>query len=100
MSEGTSLPPGAVVLVAANLTLYHVSSLQARSEGKHVRALVVINPGNPTGQVLDKQVLVDIVKFCKQVRLAVAAGSCPRRWCGALEQPVALRVWKAHLKCV
>lgn len=34
-----------------------------------MRALVVINPGNPTGQVLDKSNLVDIIKFCKQVRV-------------------------------
>ena len=34
----------------------HVQLLceQARSEGKCVRALVVINPGNPTGQILTR----------------------------------------------
>ncbi len=42
--------------------------MQARGDGTCVRALVVINPGNPTGQVLDKECLVDIIKFCKQVQ--------------------------------
>ena len=28
--------------------------LQAKADGKEVRALVVINPGNPTGGVLSK----------------------------------------------
>jgi DNA-binding transcriptional MocR family regulator len=45
----------------------------ARAEGKHVRAMVVINPGNPTGQVLDRSNQEDIVKFCKKVRC--------RAWC-------------------
>ncbi|GAB4822530.1 hypothetical protein N2152v2_009576 [Parachlorella kessleri] len=58
---------------AANLSDMHDQVQQARSEGKCVRALVVINPGNPTGQVLDKQVLVDIVKFCKREHLILIA---------------------------
>jgi len=35
-----------------------------RKKGLDVRALVVINPGNPTGQCLSKQNMADIVKFC------------------------------------
>ncbi|CAH1638462.1 unnamed protein product [Spodoptera littoralis] len=33
------------------------------SEHSHVRALVVINPGNPTGQVLTRQNMEEIIKF-------------------------------------
>ena len=38
------------------------------SQGKQVRALVVINPGNPTGQVLDRENQELLIKFCKQAR--------------------------------
>ncbi|KAK4256428.1 hypothetical protein QN277_009295 [Acacia crassicarpa] len=37
----------------------------AKSKGINVRALAVINPGNPTGQVLSEENQRDIVKFCK-----------------------------------
>lgn len=37
------------------------------------RALVVINPGNPTGQVLSKKNIEDIIKFAKQNNLFICA---------------------------
>lgn len=37
------------------------------SQGKQVRALVVINPGNPTGQVLDRENQEVLIRFCKKV---------------------------------
>ncbi|KAI4972604.1 hypothetical protein ZWY2020_003529 [Hordeum vulgare] len=43
----------------------------ARSRGINVRALVVINPGNPTGQVLAEENQDDIVKFCKNEGLVL-----------------------------
>lgn len=46
---------------------------EARTQGKNVRALVVINPGNPTGQCLDKDNQVEIVKFCKEEGLVLLA---------------------------
>ncbi|KAL4421585.1 hypothetical protein ABPG75_010876 [Micractinium tetrahymenae] len=45
----------------------------ARSQGKQVRALVVINPGNPTGQVLDWENQELLIKFCKQEQLVLLA---------------------------
>uniref|UniRef100_A0A0D9VQC8 Aminotransferase class I/classII large domain-containing protein n=1 Tax=Leersia perrieri TaxID=77586 RepID=A0A0D9VQC8_9ORYZ len=45
----------------------------ARSKGIVVRALVVINPGNPTGQVLDEQQQYELVKFCKDEELVLLA---------------------------
>ncbi|KAM0857841.1 hypothetical protein ACQ4PT_048207 [Festuca glaucescens] len=45
----------------------------ARSKGIDVRALVVINPGNPTGQVLAEENQYDIVKFCKNEGLVLLA---------------------------
>ena len=44
-----------------------------RSQGKQVRAMVVINPGNPTGQVLDRDNQELLVKFCKQEQLVLMA---------------------------
>ncbi|XP_009606549.1 alanine aminotransferase 2 [Nicotiana tomentosiformis] len=45
----------------------------AKSKGIKVRALVVINPGNPTGQVLAEANQRDIVKFCKKEGLVLLA---------------------------
>ncbi len=33
-------------------------------QGVHVRGLVVINPGNPTGQVLSEANMKEVVQFC------------------------------------
>ena len=38
-----------------------------------IRALVVINPGNPTGQVLDEQNMKDIVAFCMSEGICLMA---------------------------
>ncbi|MQM05119.1 hypothetical protein Taro_037927 [Colocasia esculenta] len=45
----------------------------ARSKGITVRALVVINPGNPTGQVLSEDNQREIVEFCKREGLVLLA---------------------------
>ena len=37
---------------------------QAKQKGLGVKALVVINPGNPTGQVLDRKSLEILCIFC------------------------------------
>ncbi|CAN6219514.1 unnamed protein product [Urochloa humidicola] len=46
---------------------------EARSKGITVRALVVINPGNPTGQVLGEESQKKIVEFCKNEGLVLLA---------------------------
>ncbi|KAL0009683.1 hypothetical protein SO802_004791 [Lithocarpus litseifolius] len=55
-----------------------VSSLKkqleaAKSQGITVRALVVINPGNPTGQVLGEENQREIVEFCRKEGLVLLA---------------------------
>jgi len=45
----------------------------ARERGENVRALVVINPGNPTGQCLSYENQVEIVKFCREENLVLLA---------------------------
>ena len=47
--------------------------VQAREEGKTVRALVVINPGNPCGQVLSRANQEEILQFCKEEGLVLMA---------------------------
>ncbi|KAL4584475.1 hypothetical protein LXL04_009077 [Taraxacum kok-saghyz] len=45
----------------------------SRQKGTTVRALVVINPGNPTGQVLAEENQRQIVEFCKKEGLVLLA---------------------------
>ncbi|KAG1558470.1 hypothetical protein G6F46_003330 [Rhizopus delemar] len=45
----------------------------ARSQGTKVKALVIINPGNPTGQCLSAENMQDIVDFCWKQRIVLLA---------------------------
>ena len=45
----------------------------ARERGLEPRGMVVINPGNPTGQVMDRETLTEIVLFCRRHRLVLLA---------------------------
>ncbi|KAL0082200.1 pyridoxal phosphate-dependent transferase [Phycomyces blakesleeanus] len=45
----------------------------SRAEGTDVRALVIINPGNPTGQCLDAGNMRDILSFCYEEGLVLLA---------------------------
>ncbi|OHT11721.1 Alanine aminotransferase 2, mitochondrial [Tritrichomonas foetus] len=49
------------------------SYIEARDKGIDVRALVVINPGNPTGSVLQKETIEKIVEFADANNLMVIA---------------------------
>lgn len=46
---------------------------EARDAGKTVRAMAVINPGNPTGQCLSKKNIETIIKFCKTENILIMA---------------------------
>ena len=46
---------------------------EARGKGIEVRALVFINPGNPTGQCLSAENIRDLIKFCFDNRLILVA---------------------------
>ncbi|KAG2494152.1 hypothetical protein HYH03_007788 [Edaphochlamys debaryana] len=46
---------------------------EARDEGKLVRGLVFINPGNPTGQCLSRDNLAELIKFCYEERIVLMA---------------------------
>lgn len=46
---------------------------KARSEGVRPRALVVINPGNPTGGCLPEERIKDVVRLCEEENLVLIA---------------------------
>eukprot|EP01025_Chloroclados_australasicus_P052472 TRINITY_DN6119_c0_g1_i6.p2 TRINITY_DN6119_c0_g1~~TRINITY_DN6119_c0_g1_i6.p2 ORF type:complete len:558 (+),score=64.47 TRINITY_DN6119_c0_g1_i6:242-1915(+) len=46
---------------------------KAKSEGMRVRGMVVISPGNPTGQVLDKENQLAIIKMCAEHNVPIIA---------------------------
>jgi len=45
----------------------------ARENGIEPRGMVVINPGNPTGQVLTEESISDVLKFCNDERVVLMA---------------------------
>ena len=46
---------------------------EGRNSGLAVRALVFINPGNPTGQCLSYQNLKDLIEFAAEEKLVLLA---------------------------
>lgn len=54
-----------------DITNLRQSVAQARSKGISVRAMVIINPGNPTGQCLSIDNLQEILRFCHQESLVL-----------------------------
>ena len=46
---------------------------KARQEGINVKGIVVINPGNPTGAVLDETSIRTVIEFAREHRLAILA---------------------------
>jgi len=46
---------------------------EARGNGVKVVAFVLINPGNPTGAVLSKEAVMDVVQFCASNNLVLLA---------------------------
>eukprot|EP01125_Pyxidicula_operculata_P015300 TRINITY_DN5180_c0_g1_i1.p1 TRINITY_DN5180_c0_g1~~TRINITY_DN5180_c0_g1_i1.p1 ORF type:complete len:489 (-),score=124.51 TRINITY_DN5180_c0_g1_i1:116-1582(-) len=46
---------------------------QAKTDGVNPRALVVINPGNPTGSCLTRNNIEDIIKFCHKHSILLMA---------------------------
>ncbi|CAA6659281.1 unnamed protein product [Spirodela intermedia] len=74
--DGILCPIPQYPLYSASIALHGGTLKQledARSKGVTVRALVVINPGNPTGQVLAEDNQREIVDFCKKEGLVILA---------------------------
>jgi alanine transaminase len=51
----------------------------AKKKGLNVKALALINPGNPTGQVLDRETLETIAKFCSDNGIVMLADEVYQR---------------------
>ena len=54
-----------------SLDALRISLSKARKEGADVRALCIINPGNPTGNVLSCAELEEIIEFCWKEHLVL-----------------------------
>lgn len=48
-------------------------TIKERKDKTNIRGLVVINPGNPTGQVLSKENIADIISLCYKHSIAILA---------------------------
>ena len=58
---------------ALNRKILEEAYAQASAEGVKVKAIVVINPGNPTGAILDKESVYEVISFAKTHNLAIIA---------------------------
>jgi alanine transaminase len=56
-----------------NMAELERSLLEAKSNGINVVGFVMINPGNPTGSVLTKKAVQDVVLFCSKHKLVLLA---------------------------
>lgn len=46
---------------------------KAKKEGVNIRSIVVINPGNPTGQVLTEENISEIINICYENQILIMA---------------------------
>ena len=46
---------------------------KARDSGVVPKSLIVINPGNPTGEVLSRKNIEDVIKFCYEQKMVMIA---------------------------
>lgn len=56
-----------------NMAELERSLKDAQSKGIEVNSFVIINPGNPTGAILSRKAVQDIVKFCAKHKLVLLA---------------------------
>lgn len=56
-----------------NLDAIRASLAKAKEEGIDTRAIVIINPGNPTGSSLSEEEVRDVLKFAAEEKLVVIA---------------------------
>jgi len=59
----------------------------AVKSGVKPKAIVVINPGNPTGQCLSKENIEDVIKFCHKHRIVLLADEVYQQNCYITEKP-------------
>eukprot|EP00955_Chlamydomonas_euryale_P110427 366000-Chlamydomonas_euryale.AAC.9 len=78
-----------------NIERLNAAVKSAREEGLSVRALVFINPGNPTGQCLSRRNLEELIKFAHEKRIVLMADEVYQ----VLEAGPPLMLAKHHVLC-
>ena len=58
---------------ALNRNILEESYAQAKAEGVNIKGIVVINPGNPTGAILGKESIQEVISFAKDHSLIIIA---------------------------
>jgi len=58
---------------ALNKEILDVSFKEGKANKIKVKAIVVINPGNPTGAILDKSSIMQVIEFAEENNLAIIA---------------------------
>ena len=56
-----------------NRQILEEAFLNAKKDKVNVKGIVVINPGNPTGAVLDEQSMIDVIEFAQEHQLMIIA---------------------------
>lgn len=56
-----------------NRSILEEAFLKAKKDGVNVKGIVVINPGNPTGAILDEQSMIDLIEFAQEHHLMIIA---------------------------
>ncbi len=56
-----------------NRSILEEAILKAKKKGVNVKGIVVINPGNPTGAVLDERSMIDVIGFAQEYHLMIIA---------------------------
>ena len=56
-----------------NINILNTSLQLAKEQGICIRALVIINPGNPTGQILNEESMKEIINFCSINEICIMA---------------------------
>lgn len=64
---------------AVTLEELNTRLLQSQAQGLTVKAMAIINPGNPTGQVLNREALETICLFCAQNDIVLLADEVYQR---------------------
>ena len=62
-----------------NVATLRESLRRSRRAGNEVRGMVVINPGNPTGQTLEESAMRDVIQLCADERLVLMADEVYQR---------------------
>lgn len=56
-----------------NREILQIALDSARKDGVKVKAMVIINPGNPTGAILDKKTIEDVIDFAEENGIVLMA---------------------------